>query len=494
MMGVHQPQVELFSYQVNLDKRVRPDHPLRRVAAQIDFGFIRAEVASAYGYNGQVSVDPAILLKMMFLLFWDDIASERELMNVIPERLDYLWFLGYGLDDQIPNHSVLSKARKRWGKEAFEKFFTRTITQCIQAGLVDGRKLHIDSSLIDANASKDSVVRSCPELIAALKQVYQAQESKLADTATPDSYESVNDRLMSTTDPDAAVARKSGGSARPRYHHHRAVDDAHGVITAVETTPGSIAENKKLLPLIEQHQNNTDTKVEIAVADHKYGTAENYVACQQQQIRTHMGDVLSQQKKQANGIFPDSDFKYQPQKDTYLCPAGKELVPRRLNVERRTMEYYVPARGCLKCALREQCTRSKTGRTLQRHEHQELLDKARAQAHSTQAGRDRKRRQVVIEGSFADAANNHGFKRSRWRRLWRQQIQDWLIAGIQNIRTLLKATKRQSSGAIAAIALFASKTPPLADYFQRFGPIIPYTSIYGCFTTHSLGVAILQRH
>lgn len=459
MMGVHQSQAELFSYQVNLDKRVRPDHPLRRVAAQVDFSFIRAEVGSAYGYNGQVSVDPVILLKLMFLLFWDDIPSERELMSVVAERLDYLWFLGYGLDDQIPNHSVLSKARKRWGQPAFEKFFIRTITQCIQAGLVDGRKLHVDSSLIDASASKDSVVRSSPELIAALKEAYQAQESKLAESATPDSYESVNDRLMSTTDPDAAIARKGGEPARPRYHHHRAVDDAHGVITAVETTPGSIAENKKLLPLIEQHRANTQKKVEIAVADHKYGTSENYIACQQQDIRTHLGDMLSQQNKQANGIFPDSDFKYQPQKDAYLCPGGKELVPRRLNVARRTMEYYVPGRGCLKCPLREQCTRSKTGRTLQRHQHQELLDKARVQAHSSEARRDRKRRQILIEGSFANAANNHGFKRSRWRRLWRQQIQDWLIAGIQNIRTLLKATERRVTGAMALVAgAFASKT------------------------------------
>ena len=470
MMGVHQPQVELFSDQVNLDERVRADHPLRGVAAHIDFSFIRAEVSVAYGYNGQVSVDPVILLKLMFLLFWDDIASERELMSMIPERLDYLWFLGYGLDDQIPNHSVLSKARKRWGKQAFEKFFTRTITQCIQAGLVDGRKLHVDSSLIDASASKDSVVRSCPELIAALKEAYQAQESKLEDTATPDSYESVNDRLMSTTDPDATIARKGGELARPRYHHHRAVDDAHGIITAVETTPGSIAENKKLIPLIEQHEANTETKVQTAVADHKYGTSENYVACQQREIRTHMGDVLGQQKKEANGIFPDRDFKYQPQKDTYLCPAGKELVPRRLNVARRTMEYYAPGRACLKCSLREQCTRSKTGRTLQRHENQQLLDKGREQAHSPKARRDRKRRQILVEGSFADAANNHGFKRSRWRRLWRQQIQDWLIAGIQNIRTLLKATKRKASGTMALVAgFFSSKT--------RFWPVVRSVSV-----------------
>lgn len=94
-MGVHQSQVELFSYTVNLDKRVRADHPLRRIDAVVDFTFIRAEVAATYGNNGHVSIDPVILLKMMFLLFWDDIASERELMSIIPERLDYLWFLGY---------------------------------------------------------------------------------------------------------------------------------------------------------------------------------------------------------------------------------------------------------------------------------------------------------------------------------------------------------------------------------------------------------------
>jgi transposase len=442
MMGVHQPQVELFSYQVNLDKRVRADHPLRRVAAEINFTFIRAEVAASYGQNGQVSIDPAILLKMMFLLFFDDVASERELMKIIPERLDYLWFLGYGLDDEIPDHSVLSKARARWGKEAFEKFFVRTITQCVQAGLVDGHKLHVDSSLIDASASRDSVLRSGPELIAALKQAYHAQESKLSESATPDCYPSVNDRMMSTTDPDASIMRKGSEPSRPRYHHHRAVDDAHGVITAVETTPGSIAENKKLLTLIEQHEANAELKGETAVADHKYGTAENYVACQQREIRTHMGDVLGRQKKDSLGIFPDSDFKYQPENDTYLCPAGKEMKARRLNVTRRTMEYYVPGRACLNCQLRAQCTRSKTGRTIQRHEHHEILERARAQAHSSRARRDRKRRQTLIEGSFADAANNHGFKRSRWRRLWRQEIQDWLIAGIQNIRTLAESRQK----------------------------------------------------
>jgi len=121
MMGQQKSGPELFNYAVNLEKRVRSDHVLRRVEAAIDFGFVREEVAHCYGDNGNVSIDPMVILKMMILLFFDDVASERELMKIIAERLDYLWFLGYSLDDEIPDHSVLSKARARWGKEVFEK-------------------------------------------------------------------------------------------------------------------------------------------------------------------------------------------------------------------------------------------------------------------------------------------------------------------------------------------------------------------------------------
>jgi len=450
-MGQHDPQKELFSYHINLDKRIRPNHPLRAIAAKVDFNFVREEVAQFYGKKGNVSVDPVIILKLMFLLFFDDVASERELMAIVQERLDYLWFLGLGLNDEVPNHSVLSKARRRWGKAVFESFFIRTVMQCLQAGLVDGKKIHVDSSLVDANASKDSVVKSSPELIAALKQAYGAQESKLQETSTPEGYEAVNDRMMSTTDPDAPVVRKSGESARPRYQHHRVVDDAHGVITAVETTPGTIAENKKLLDLVEPHQQNTQQPAAVVVADHKYGTVENYVACQQLGLETHLGDVLSKQNhtRQQAGIFTEADFTYQPEDNTYRCPAGQVMEARRLHPQKRTWEYTLPKGTCAGCALREKCTRSKTGRTLQRHEHQELLDQAREQAHSRAARKSRQRRQIIIEGSFADAANNHGFKRARWRRLWRQEIQDWLIAGIQNIRILLCRSKSKPLAAQA---------------------------------------------
>jgi transposase len=221
MMGEQKSEPELFNYAVNLEKRVRANHPLRKVKAAIDFSFVREEVAHCYGKNGNESVAPEVILKMMFLLFFDDIKSERELMEVIGERLDYLWFLDYGLDKKIPDHSVLSKARVRWGKEVFESLFVRTVAQCVTAGLVDGGKIHVDASLVEADASRDSVIKGPPELIAALKRAYAATESKLEETSTPENYQAVNDRMMSGTDPDAALVRQGSGQSRPRYHHHR---------------------------------------------------------------------------------------------------------------------------------------------------------------------------------------------------------------------------------------------------------------------------------
>jgi hypothetical protein len=407
---------------------------------------------------------------MMFLLFFDDIASERELMEVIGERLDYLWFLDYGLDEKIPDHSVLSKARARWGKEVFESLFVRTVAQCVEAGLVDGKKLHVDSSLVDADAAKESVIKGAPPLIAALKRAYQATESKLEETSTPGSYQAVNDRMMSQSDPDAALVRKGSGDSRPRYQNHRVIDDHKGVITATETTPGSIAENKKLMDLLDQHQSNTRCQAEIVVADHKYGTTENFVACQTRGITTHMGDALSKARNgHERSIFCDEAFTYDPASNTYRCPAAQTLKPRRMHPLRRTIEYKAPARVCAACVLRAQCTRSHHGRTVQRHEKQPLLDVARTQAHSRAAWRNRKRRQHLMERSFADAANNHHFKRARWRRLWRQQIQDYLIAAIQNVRILLAHQTPKYSAAMAMmLAQLKARLQPCFAYCRWF--------------------------
>lgn len=447
MMGTHQPQNELFSYRVNLEERVRRDHPLRRINAILDLSFVRPMVAPFYGNNGNVGTDPVILVKMMLLLFLDNVPSERELMVIIPERLDYLWFLGYGLDDPVPGHSVLSKARARWGREVFGQIFVRTVQQCVAAGLVDGSKLHVDSSLVRADAARDSIVQGPPELVTALRQAYAREEQKLEEA----SQEGVNATHVSMTDPEATLARGGGAPvSQLSYKHHRAVDDAHGVITAVKTTTGQAGDAAQLPDLVEQHQVHTGSRVQCAVGDKHYGSAENYRYCQSREITTHLG----QAEANLQGIFPVSAFVYESEQDRYRCPAGEFLYYHNFKPAEQLVEYKISDSAlCESCSLRSQCTRSKLGRTVTRPTFRELVELGREQADSPEARRDRARRKHIIEGSFADARNNHGFKRARWRGLWRQQIQDWLIAAIQNLRILLRKGCQWAIGAAAGAIL-----------------------------------------
>jgi transposase len=158
MMGAEKKgKSKLFYYDFSLEKRVPRDHVLRRISEKIDFGFVRRSVADSYGYNGHQSEDPIVIIKLMFLLFFEDVKSERRLMRDLPMRLDWLWFLNPDLDSEIPDHSILSKARKRWGREVFEELFVEVVRQCLEAGLVQGSKIYLDGSLVDANVSKESV-------------------------------------------------------------------------------------------------------------------------------------------------------------------------------------------------------------------------------------------------------------------------------------------------------------------------------------------------
>ena len=184
MIGpIQQSEAKLFHYGVNLEKRVRPNNPLRAIKRAVDFRFVRGRVEGFYGSDGHESEDPIVIMKLMLLLFLDDHPSERELMRVVEERLDYLWFLGLGLEDEVPDHSVLSKARRRWGRQIFEKLFIRTVQMCLENGQVDGKKIHMDGTLINGNASKDSVKRGPVVLMEQLKEVYRKQEQKLEDVA-----------------------------------------------------------------------------------------------------------------------------------------------------------------------------------------------------------------------------------------------------------------------------------------------------------------------
>ena len=441
MMGQQPPpQEKLFYTGITLDKRVRSNHALRKIDEIIDFEFIYGEVKDKYGSNGNVSIPPPIILKLMLLLVFYNVRSERELMDTLPERLDWLWFLGYDLDTDMPNHSVLSKARKKWGVETFKKFFEIIVWQCVEAGLVDGRKIFVDSSLVDADASNNSVVDT-QSLKRYLNKSYQELEKRLDIEEDPrketKNYRKMNNRYISTTDPEASIVRV--GKTKLRYHTHRAVDPAAEIITATEVTTGDVNEAHRMTALIDLHQENTETAAKTIVGDSKYGTIKNYLSCHDRGIKAHIPDLKRKQQKSGlrSGIYSDNRFLYDKESDTYECPAGKRLKRRKVHKPRDSVEYAGSKKECGKCELRRHCTKSKTSRTIKRHMRQDDLDSMRAMAGSAESKRDITTRHHLMERTFA-RAKRYGYKRTRWRRLWRVQIQEYITAAIQNIDVLIK--------------------------------------------------------
>ena len=470
MMGrKRSSQSKLFYHRINLEKRVRKDHILRMIDQNIDFDFVYKEVEHLYGTKGNVSVPPPVILKMMLLLIFYNVRSERELMDTIPERLDWLWFLGYDLDDGIPNHSVLSKARSRWGVSAFQTFFDNVILQCVDASLIDGSKVFMDSSNILADASNNSVVNS-EDLKRYLKKSYRLFEERLEKEEIKHDDDNdlpkggiANKKHFSTTDPDASVHRQGDGRSRLKYKIHRSVDEANEVITATTVSSGSVNEAHLLKKLLLDHESNTGVHPEICVADSKYGTIENYLICNDLEVESHFKsfEKVHRGSGRQKGIFPKENFIYNPETDTFTCPAGSELRRRRFNKQRRQWEYTPSMKICRSCSLMSQCTRSKTGRSLKRHERQDDLDKMLLQSESKESKKNLWIRQHLIERSFGKSCR-YGFKRARWRRLWRVKIHELLTSTILNILTYIrKAKDKRKSGS-------ARGSAGLGRYFDNF--------------------------
>jgi transposase len=440
MMGKpNQLEPKLFYHGISLDQRIPDDHPLRQIEKLVDFNFIRSKVANLYGSRGNESVDPAVILKLMFLLFYENIKSERAMMAQLPLRMDWLWFCGYDLDDTTPNHSVISKARRRWGLEVFIEYFENILTQCINAGLVDGETIHVDSSMIDGNASKDTL--QCQ-----LRVLSHDLYNQLDENAEPAPLH----KRASTTDPDARLGKKYGKTTLG-YKDHRAVDDQHGIVTATVTTPANVNDEKVLAEVITQHQIHTQATVKTVVADKAYGVGENYKYLHNHDITP----CISHKRKNSNSdpAFNHDKFIYEKQRDCYICPAGESLEFVQFKSEKNAFIYRANRETCQQCPHFKKCVTSKnSGRQIQRNANEEYIDWADNCLPTYERKRLMARRKYKAEGSFADAANNHGFKRSRFRGMKKVQIQNVMIATIQNLRKLMRHISRKPATQGANIA------------------------------------------
>ena len=143
---------------VSLEELVPADNVYRHLEAKLDLGFVREWSRELYAERGRPSIDPVIFFKLQLVMFFEGIRSERQLIEIASLNLAHRWYLGYVLDEELPDHSSLTRIRQRLGVEIFQRFFERIVDLCHEVGLVWGHELYVDATKVEANADLDSLV------------------------------------------------------------------------------------------------------------------------------------------------------------------------------------------------------------------------------------------------------------------------------------------------------------------------------------------------
>ncbi len=142
---------------VSLEGLVPADDFYRHLDRALDLSFVREWVIEHYAERGRPAIDPVVFFKLQLILFFEGLRSERQLIATASLNLAHRWYLGYALDEDLPDHSSLTRIRQRYGLEVFHRFFETIVEQCLAAGLVWGKELYFDATKVEASASLDSV-------------------------------------------------------------------------------------------------------------------------------------------------------------------------------------------------------------------------------------------------------------------------------------------------------------------------------------------------
>lgn len=442
MQGCKQFEPRLF-YKISLNDLVPQNHLVRRLAEVLDFSWIRSATATSYSGTGRPSIDPEVVAKLLLLGYFYNITSERQLMREVQVNLAYRWYLGYDLDEEIPNHSILSKARHRLGAKFFEQLFEFILGCCQDAGLVSGENVLMDSTIVEANASLDSLttLRYHPS------EYWQQLEQQSEPETTPEDSDhsmgrkrprdnKTTDKKYSKTDPDASLYHRRGQGSKLAYKTHFVADADKGIITSVATSSSAIDDTAVVPDLIEQHERYCG-KPRRVVADHLYGSQDCLGYLQDKSIET----VIGQRKGgNAHGGLDKSEFSYDSEQDVYHCPAGQILRRRRTQSHNGKAFYSCDSGVCKSCDFRDQCISSSAPDAVRQVTRFDTpyVEHAQALCDSKQGRLLLKKRQTCIEGLFGQAKSLHGLNRARLRGLTNMHMQGLLTAIVLNVKKLLQ--------------------------------------------------------
>jgi transposase len=383
-----------------LEEFVPSDRCLRRWDRALDLRFVHEAVRDKYCQdNGRPSVDPEVVIRLFLLQAIEGVSHVRELMRQVQVNLAYRWFIGYELDEALPDHSTLSRALDRLGDGVFNDLFERSIAQCKASGLVEGRVLHVDATTIRADLDRNKV------------------------------------QSPGSPDPDARYGHFPDGRLKPGYKQHTVADGGKRVVLEIAVTAADRHEHDEAVPLVGEAMKRLEKPPEAVCGDAAYASGRNYDDLKDRGVRL-VSPPAKPKTYTGDKYYSIEVFGYDQDRDVFICPQGKALKYAQTEKERGRRIYRALRRDCGVCSLKARCTGG-ARRHLKVTAHHAGLMALRADSQTDDFKRQYARRAPNIEGVFAEAKQWHGLRRA-WRRgLPKMKVPCLLVSAVLNFKRLM---------------------------------------------------------
>lgn len=492
-------------YQVHLDDLVPKDNFYRKLDAELNLRFLYKATAPYYGSEGQESIDPVVFFKICLVGYLNNLNSDRKLIEYCGNCLDIRLFIRYDIDEPMPWQSTISRTRQLYGENVFLELFRRILKMCIAKGMVRGKRQALDSALIKANASLDSLEEKevlddaeaytrelnensnpemdviTPECITPLdkssrtvtavkakdvqqhhewkKEAYQDQPHGSVKNQYDEHGNLIRPKYLSNhthyspTDPDARIAVKPGKARQMNYFAQVAVDQANHVITGAGADFADKRDSECLAHIVTQTQNNlkeNELVLEQIIADTGYSSAEALHFCNENNIDAYIPN-FGQYKPEREG------FIFNKEKDQYECVkdgGNKAILPfKKIANDRTNLKriYRSNNSKCKTCPLRSTCIGKSDFKKIEDTLHKDLYDKMHQKLKTRYAKRLLKERSSTVEPVLGTLLNFLGMRRVNARGIKQANKHIMMAALSYNLKKYLRFICRKAHSTIQAL-------------------------------------------
>ncbi len=472
MQGKKEYSEQLFT-SFQLSQRVPEDNFYRRLKEVLDLHWLYAATKMYYGLEGQQSIDPVVFFKLILIGYLENLMSDRRIITTVSLRLDMLFFIGYDIDEPLPWHSTLSRTRQLYGESLFKDLFRQVLKQCIDKGMVAGRRQAMDSVAVKANASmsklaekevlddafdysdelesnnddkQSTTVSSARKKSVELHHGWKANAYK--DMPKGDKESNGNAKFVSNhthysqTDPDARISVKPGKPRQLNYHAQVAVDTAHHVITQIESHHASKKDSQCLSSLVKNTINNlrqNDLVIEEVLCDAGYSSGEALKALEDHNIKGYIPN-FGQYKAAREG------FTYDKENDCYTCSRGVHLPFKKIQTTSLGYQmkvYRSSSKDCGHCPLRSKCIGKSDFKKIDDSVDKPYYDRMHERLQTNKAKRMKKLRSSTVEPVLGTLVNFLGMRRVNTRGVEGANKCMLMAAVAYNLKKLMKfATKK----------------------------------------------------